>query len=223
MTLFWSMLPVYLFGNFHCLGMCGPLVMMMGQNRFRYFYFLGRALAFMLAGLLAGGAGFLLELSLKPYALSAWASIGLGLWLMALGVISYLPLRWRALEKRLHRMNHSLSYLLLKETPLATFLFGFFTLLLPCGQSLLVFSACALAGSPLAGALNGAVFALLTSPSLFVAMHLTSFFKAGSQYASLIMSLTALMVGSLAVLRGLAEQDYIKHFILSPVYHIVLW
>lgn len=223
MTLFWSMLPVYLFGNFHCLGMCGPLVMMMGQNRFRYFYFLGRTLSFTLAGLLAGGAGFLLELSLKPYHLSATVSIGLGVWLIALGMIPYVPFRWRALEKRLHRMNHSLSYLLLKETPLATFLFGFFTLLLPCGQSLLVFSACALAGSPFAGALNGAVFALLTSPSLFVAMHLTSFFKAGSQYASFIMSLTALTVGMFAILRGLAEQGFIEHFVLSSSYHIVLW
>ena len=59
MTLLLTMLPLYLFGNVHCLGMCGPLVMLIGQHHFRYFYFVGRTLSFTLAGGLAGAAGFL--------------------------------------------------------------------------------------------------------------------------------------------------------------------
>ena len=67
MTLFFSLLPVYLFGNLHCLGMCGPLVVMIGRHRYRLFYFLGRTLAFTLAGAAAGAAGAVLDVVLKEY------------------------------------------------------------------------------------------------------------------------------------------------------------
>ena len=41
MTLFLAMLPIYLFGNIHCFGMCGPLAMMIGHHRFAIGTFLG--------------------------------------------------------------------------------------------------------------------------------------------------------------------------------------
>ena len=62
MSLLITMLPLYLLGNLHCIGMCGPLVMLLGQQRCRAFYFLGRTLSFTLAGLLAGALGSVLQL-----------------------------------------------------------------------------------------------------------------------------------------------------------------
>ena len=74
MSLLLTMLPLYLFGNLHCLGMCGPLVAMIGHHRFRYYYFLGRTLSFTLAAMAAGGAGAVLHLFLNQYHISALTS-----------------------------------------------------------------------------------------------------------------------------------------------------
>jgi sulfite exporter TauE/SafE len=226
MGLFFTMLPLYLFGNVHCLGMCGPLVMMIGQHRTRYFYFLGRLLSFSLAGMFAGGMGAVSNLFFKQLHLAEAASFIFGLLLIALGIAILsgtqpsLPL---PLSRRLQRFNQSLSLLLLKDQPAASFLFGFFTLALPCGQTLVVFSACALTGDLLAGLLNGFAFALLTSPSLFLAMKAHQLMRRALRYYQAVIGLSALSAGLLAVLRGLAELELIPHLILSHAYGLVLY
>lgn len=85
MTLFFSLLPLYLFGNLHCIGMCGPLVMLIGRHRHRYFYFAGRVASFSLAGLLAGELGAVLHLVLKQYFLAEIVSLMCGCAMMAWG------------------------------------------------------------------------------------------------------------------------------------------
>lgn len=220
------MLPIYLFGNFHCFGMCGPLVMTLSHHRFRYFYFLGRILSFTLAGWLSGSLGFVLQIFLSQYLVGALLSFLFGTFLLVIGISYFVPLprlKWTWFHKKMASMNKTLSFLLLKDQPLPTFLFGFFTLFLPCGQTLLVFSACALAGVGSIGALNGFVFALLTTPSLFVAMKLSSFFKSYKSVSEQVIGLTALVVGLLALLRGLAEIGLIPHFTLSERFHLLIW
>ena len=75
MTLFFSLLPLYLFGNLHCIGMCGPLVMLLGQHRYRFFYFAGRLASYSLAGLFAGELGAVLHVFLKQYRLAEISSL----------------------------------------------------------------------------------------------------------------------------------------------------
>ena len=230
MSLLLSMLPIYLFGNLHCAGMCGPLVMMIGRHRFRYFYFLGRILSFSLAGMLAGEAGAVFNLFLKHYQITALTSFIFGGIIMVIGLYNlagwqYPGYQW--LAKRMAHTSHTISFLMLKDRAWPSFLFGFFTLALPCGQSLLVFSACALTGSLWAGLLNGFVFALLTSPSLFLAMHAHSFLKSAKKYYHVIIGYSALLVGAISILRGLADMEFISHWILNPGapvhYHIVIF
>lgn len=131
------------------------------------------------------------------------------------------------LAKRLAKMNHSLSILMLKDQPWPTFLFGFFTIALPCGQTLIVFSACALSGDLLVGLINGFVFALLTTPSLFMAMHAHRLFFNVKKYYNTIIGVFGLIVGVLAICRGLAEVDLLPHLILNAEsashYHIVIY
>jgi sulfite exporter TauE/SafE len=67
MTLLLAMLPYYLLGNLHCLGMCGPLTMMLGAHRFRYFYFAGRLFSFTLAGGIAGELGAVLNVFFNQF------------------------------------------------------------------------------------------------------------------------------------------------------------
>ena len=221
-----AMLPIYLFGNLHCLGMCGPLVMMIGHHRYRYFYFLGRTLSFTLAGMAAGAVGAVADAFFKTYHLAEATTFLFGgvliiLGLSTLGGWSYPGYHW--LAKRLAGINHHLSLLMLRDRPWPAFLFGFFTLALPCGQTLIVFSACALSGDILVGTINGLAFALLTSPSLFLAMQAHAFLKRARRYYQAVIGISALLVGTLAILRGFAEMGIISHWVLSHTYHIVIF
>ena len=225
MTLFLNLFPLYLLGNLHCLGMCGPLVMMLGQNPYRYFYFLGRLVSYSLAGFAAGELGALIQAVLQPFHLAAGASFLFALFFLAFGIAELRgnPFSFHWLQKKLQPFNRSLSLLLLKEQPWPAFLFGFFTLFLPCGQTLLVFTACALYGDGLAGLINGALFALLTSPSLLAAMQLHTLLNRLKQYYRTSLACCALLVGGLAFCRGMADMGWIPHLVLSETYHIVLY
>lgn len=230
MSLFLTMLPIYIFGNLHCIGMCGPLVMMIGHHRHRYFYFLGRIVSFTLAGMAAGAAGAVLHLTLQQYHIPAVTCFLFGGAIFMLGIYALLGWQYPGhqwIAKKLNPFNQTISMLMLRDKAWPAFLFGFFTLALPCGQTLIVFSACALAGDTLVGTLNGFAFALLTSPSLFLAMHAQSALKRIKPYHHTIMGICAIFVGALALGRGFAEIDLIPHLILNPSwpshYHVVLY
>lgn len=230
MALLLAMLPIYLFGNLHCLGMCGPLVMMIGKHRYKYYYFLGRTLSFTLAGVVAGAIGAVINVFFQHYHLAAATSFLFGgiLLLLALQTLTGWSLpghRW--LERRIAPLQHSLTLLMLRDRPWLTFLFGFFTLALPCGQTLIVFSACALSGDPFVGGINGLAFALLTSPALFVAMHTHRLMRYAGRYYQTVVGGCSLIVGALALLRGCAEVGWINHWVINPSaashYHIVIF
>lgn len=226
MTLFWSMLPVYLFGNFHCLGMCGPLVMLLSRHRYRYLYFFGRGLSFSLAAGLAGGAGTVLNVILQRYQIPAATSLLFGGLVLGLGLCHLL--RWpypgqKWLARRSSGLSQRLGLLMSRDEALPAFLFGFCTVLLPCGQSLLVFSACAMTADPWVGLANGAAFALLTSPSLLLASQAPNLLAHGRHWERLVIGGLALLIGSLALLRGLAELGMIGHVTVYGPWHIVLY
>ncbi|MCB1118919.1 MAG: sulfite exporter TauE/SafE family protein [Chlamydiia bacterium] len=226
MTLLMSLLPVYLVGNFHCLGMCGPLVAVIGRHPFRHYYFVGRITSFTLAGGIAGGVGSVLTALFHFWQIDLVFTFGLALFLYLIALFSLM--HWsvpggKRLAKKLKPFHDFISLWLLRETPLTTFLFGFFTLALPCGQTLLVFSACALSGDPVVGAVNGFAFALLTSPSLWLAMHASHLLTSARSYYSTALGVTALLAGTLLLFKGLAEMGIIAHFVLFPKWHIVIW
>ncbi len=225
MALLLSMLPLYLVGNFHCIGMCGPLVLMIGRHRHRLWYFAGRTAAFTLAAALAGGLGSVINVFLHRYHLSSIAAllfgagfILYGAWKSAGWSIPRLPLPLKVLQ-----IQKYLATLMLHDTASHTFAFGLATVLLPCGQSMIVFSACALTGDPLIGAMNGFVFALATSPSLFMAMNAHHLLSFGRRYYNLLLGVCAIGAGILALCRGLAEMGVISHLVLWDKYHIVLY
>lgn len=229
MILFFKLLPLYLFGNLHCLGMCGPLVGMLGAHRFRLFYFLGRCFSYAGAGFIAGKMGAVFHLIFKPYYIAETLSLICGLFLIVYGIgkLQAKPAfkrKQNALTRSLQRM---ISTLMLKDTWWSTFLFGFFTVALPCGQTLIVFSACALFGDPLVGFFNGLAFASLTSFSLFFAMALHTKLSKLKNYDRLVLGISAMIVGFFAICRSLAEVGFIPHLILNPksnaLYHLVIY
>lgn len=220
------MLPIYLLGNFHCMGMCGPLVALIGRHRFNYHYLLGRFCSFSLAGGLAGGTGAVLGAFLQQYQLAALTSFLFGTFVLLLAwsqLTGRLPPGGRWISVRMAGASRALTPLILQDRRFPTFLFGFFTIALPCGQTLLVYSACALSGDATIGLLNGALFALLTSPSLVLAMHAHQLLPKLRGQADRLIGVISLFVGLLAICRGLAEVGWIPHFILSAQYHLVLF
>lgn len=229
MAILFSMLPVYLFGNFHCFGMCGPLVMMLAKHRYRMLYFIGRLTAFSFFGLLSGSLGIVLKLVFEGFNGGALLSFFFAGLFAIFGFLSVnvkkqvLPL---PLAKLLSRISQKLSLLLLKDRPETTFFFGLATPLLPCGQSLYVFSISALLEDPLFGALNGFLFAVLTSPSLFAALHLQRRLQS-KNYFSEAFAFSAFLASFLVLLRGFAELDLIPHLNFEiPIFngiHIVLF
>ncbi len=224
MTLFLSLLPLYLLGNFHCIGMCGPLVALLGRHPYRYWYFLGRVASFALAGYLAGEVGAVLNVVLAAYQIPAFSSLLFGSLLLLLGAgqLSQRRFSFPLLQTLFARTSAGISLLLLREQAWPTFLFGFFTVALPCGQTLIVFSACALAGDPLTGFLNGAVFALLTTPALLLALQAHVFLRRFKRGASIALGLFACLAGLLALARAAADLGAISHCGLQML-HLVLF
>lgn len=203
MELFWSLLPLYLIGNFHCLGMCGPLVMIVGRHPQAGSYFFGRAMSYTAAGALAGGLGQLVPQSAT---LTLACGVGLLLWPVLQPYLKNLPspkIHWRTIPH--------------------PFVLGLMTILLPCCQTLVVFSACALFASPLAGAANGLAFAFLTAPALFFAMSFYHTFKWFRQWEKLLTNGCIAFAGTLTLLRGFADLGWIPHAILSENLHILLY
>jgi len=128
MSLFLTMLPIYIFGNLHCIGMCGPLVMMIGHHRYRYFYFLGRIVSFTMAGLAAGAAGAVLHLALQRYHIPAATCFLFGGIILMLGVYTLLGWQYPGyqwLARHLAKFNQTISTLMLRDRAWPAFLFGF--------------------------------------------------------------------------------------------------
>lgn len=219
MTLFLAMLPVYLLGNLHCAGMCGPLVLLIGGHRFRWLYFLGRTLSFATAGLIAGSFGAVINFALRDWFVPAVASLLFGGVLFSWGLCHLFGWRLSLFGKGLQGATARLFGRLV-ETPL---LFGLVTALLPCGQSLLVFSACAVEGSPAAGMMNGLAFALFTSPALMAAMGARHWIKRFRGSAHTVTAILALLIGAVALCRGFADLEWIPHLLLVPKLHIALY
>lgn len=220
------MFPYYLLGNLHCLGMCGPLVAMIGQHRYRYAYFLGRTLSFGLAGMAAGEAGAVIQNSLQRLHIPELLTFALGILMLFVAIIQGTGWHLSLPSLRLFRqLNHSITLLMLKDTVITTFIFGLLTVALPCGQSLVVFSACALTGSALVGLFNGAAFALLTSPSLWVAMHTMHWFQTGKKQYRRFIACAAGFAGMMAIFRGLADWGVIPHLVLGDknAYHLIFY
>jgi hypothetical protein len=191
--------------------------MMLGAHRYRWFYFLGRLCSYGLAGMAAGGAGAVLNLLFNYYHLSAAISFLFAGMVIAAGIAAWggktLPLPAPFVQV-LGRFSSRMSLLLLRDQPLATFLFGFLTVALPCGQTLIAFAACAVAGSAWEGLINGVAFALLTSPSLFFAMHCHRLLGTAKKHYNAVMGSSAFVAGGFALCRALAEIGWIDHLAL---------
>lgn len=230
MALFLTLFPFYLFGNIHCLGMCGPLVMAITRHRFRFWYFFGRILSFSFTGGVAGEIGHIFHFFLAKFHIQVLTSFFFGSVIFFLGLFTLLQKEipgQSLLNQCFKSSQQKLVGYMLKDSPWPTFLFGFFTVMLPCGQTLVVFSACALSSSFFVGLFNGFAFALLTSPALFLAMHIHMIFGDLKKHYNKILGICSIGIALLAFCRGFAELGLISHFVLNAhsasQFHLVIF
>ena len=210
-----TLLPFYLLSNLHCAGMCGPLVMLLAQNQAIPLYFVGRIVGFTCIASLAQRVGLLIN--------SSWLCFLASSFIIMMGITQLLHLHVRQFALVSGFASHYLSKLLVIDRPYATLLFGLATPLLPCGQSLIVFSAAALSGSLLSASLQGCLFALFTTPSLVGVLYFSTLFKKIKGKRPSLLPLATLIVGSTLFLRALANRGLIPHLVIKKSWHLLLY
>jgi sulfite exporter TauE/SafE len=214
----------------HCLGMCGPLVMMVGV-RFKaqeasalpnhFLYHGARISVYSLLGAIVGGVGSLLGLRSGLSSLAGAISLllGLGIIVFGLGYLGYLPLgRVEGAGLWLNRwMNRALK----QGGTTGLIGLGLTNGLLPCG---LVYSALLIAassGGALTGALGMFLFGISTIPALLVVgVGAGALSVHTRQTLARVAGLLILVVGLQLTLRGLAGLGIISHQRLGEV---MLW
>ena len=214
----------------HCLGMCGPLVTMFGvQSRTRtlaglpyhLLYHAGRLGVYALFGALVGGLGSALGLgsSIGKVAGTVSLLLGLGIVLLGLGYLGWLPLG--RIEGGGAWLSRAMGWALRQDRLARVLALGALNGLLPCG---LVYSALLIAASTgglLMGAAGMTVFGLGTLPALLVMGVGAGALSARVRQAFVrVAGVLIILVGVQLMLRGLAGWGVVAHLHLGRV---MLW
>lgn len=206
----------------HCIGMCGPLVLMVGLQMERkglaaipqfLLYHASRIIVYGVMGAIVGGLGALLGQEGGRGTLGGGVSLalGLGVILFGLSYLGWLPLSrsggngsW--LGRLTNRVFRGQGF---ARVPLMGALNG----LLPCG---LVYSAllvCAGTGGILPGAVGMLIFGLGTVPALLAVGLGAGFLRARLRQTLLrAAGVVIMLVGLQLALRGLAAFGWIPHW-----------
>jgi sulfite exporter TauE/SafE len=214
----------------HCLGMCGPLVLMVGLQLparglaavpYHLLYHLARVAIYALLGAIVGAVGSLLGLGSGLNRLAGAISLvlGLGIVLLGLGYLGWLPLG--RLDGSSGWLSQAMGRTLKRGGGLGVLLLGAINGLLPCG---LVYSALLLAattGGALPAALGMALFGLGTLPALVVVGLGAGTLRARlRQVLTRIAGAVIVVAGLQLALRGLAALGAIPHL---QVGGLVIW
>ena len=219
-----------LFGSLHCVGMCGPIVLLIPLQRqrkgFRYLqlgaYFIGKTLTYALMGLLFGlvGEGVFIAEYQQEFSIFA------GLLMILMGLFSLLHLRVKGLGNPLLKgfslLKNALGKQLSKKTVTSSLSIGFLNGFLPCG---LVYTA--LFGALAMGNWRGSMtymtaFGVGTIPLMLLLILLGDFLPlALRRRLNQWLPLVVILVGILFILRGLGLGiPYLSpadtHLILRP-------
>lgn len=156
--MFWTAFLMGLLGSFHCIGMCGPIVLALPSQTVihRVFYNVGRAVTYMAMGTVIGFVG-------HSFTLVGWQqflSIGTGIIMLIVVLFTKynhfdLPLGG-LLNKLYLQVKSNFGPLLKSKSTMAPFFIGMLNGLLPCG---LVYAAMFTALSM--GSIQGSAYYML--------------------------------------------------------------
>jgi uncharacterized protein len=201
-----------LVGSLHCIGMCGPIALMLPVNsdeRSKYFtgrflYNLGRIITYSFMGLIIGFIGS----KLMFYGMQQILSILLG---AAILLFIFTPRKYRLklysinfLNKLITSLKSSIGSLFSKRSLNSLFIIGLLNGFLPCGLVYVGLGTAAVSGSAFSGAAVMFLFGLGTLPVMFA---VSSFGKMLSQNfrnkAAKLVPVFAVLLAIIFILRGL--------------------
>ena len=201
-----------LLGSFHCVGMCGPIALLLPVDRANSvkkmvqisLYHFGRILAYASIGLLFGTIGKGLQL----FGAQQQLSIAIGL-LMILVVL--IPAKVfnkynfsKPLFRAISKVKSSLGTALKKKTPDTFLTIGFLNGFLPCGLVYMAVFGAIASGTALEGSLYMAFFGLGTVPLMTVAVYAGNFVSGRvRQHIRKAVPVFVIMMGFLFVMRGM--------------------
>jgi sulfite exporter TauE/SafE len=210
--------------SFHCVGMCGPLVLSLPvsqlppNQRFAglWLYHGGRIITYALIGLLLGLVG-------RQISLAGWQqgfSILLGILLVLYFVFTRIskplivPPLFRPLQKN---VLASISRFIQQPTLPAMWRMGMANGLLPCGMVYVAATGAIASGSISGGMLFMICFGLATIPALYLLSLLGTFFTVPiRQNMRRVLAFGTFVVGILLILRGLnMNLPYISPYLIS--------
>jgi sulfite exporter TauE/SafE len=208
----WTALALGFVGSLHCLGMCGPIVVVLPVKsgtggRFlagRVLYNLGRAATYGLLGAAVGIIGQAVALAGYQQILGITAGS-----LMILGVLlpskSFSRVVPQAFMTGLAALKTRLGALLGSDAFSSLFLIGVLNGLLPCGLVYSALAASLAAGGPAQGALYMALFGVGTMPAMFALSFAGGLLTARARRSLVkIIPVTVVLMGAFFILRGLA-------------------
>jgi uncharacterized protein len=158
-------------GSFHCIGMCGPIALTLpvqhldGVRRQMgiLLYNAGRITTYSLIGGVSGWVGRQFVLS----GFQQWLSIILGVTMLLILALQYLPKRKHHLPADIYRHIRNILGRLLQRRQLHTlYAIGFFNGMLPCGLIYFALTGAVAAAHPIQGALFMAAFGAGTLPAM---------------------------------------------------------
>jgi sulfite exporter TauE/SafE len=214
----------------HCLGMCGPLVMMAGLEFRRSggsvlwphaLYHLGRVAVYALLGLVAGSVGSAFGLGNALSSLAAMVSLllGLAVSLLGLGYLGWLPVG--RLGTQADWFGKAFGRVMQQGGPAGPLLLGALNGMLPCGLVYGALLAAASTGRAWGGALAMGLFGLGTvSALLALGLGALSLNAAVRQALTRISGAIMLLVGLQLGLRGLAAFGLVQHLHLGS---LMIW
>lgn len=201
-----------LLGSFHCVGMCGPIALMLPVDRRSKakgiwqtaLYHFGRLLTYSLIGVLFG----LIGSSFQLFGLQQGLSIAMGVLMLLVLIIPVRVFNKYNFSRPMYRLVGKVKSALgkeLKRKKNDTFLtIGFLNGFLPCGLVYMAVFGAIASGNALSGGIYMLFFGLGTVPLMSVAVYLGNFLKGNARQR--IQRLVPLFVAILAILfilRGL--------------------
>ena len=171
----WTAFVIGLLGSFHCIGMCGPIILALppGEHRNvtfvsgRFLYNVGRVFTYAILGAVFG----LLGSGISVAGLQQWASISLGVVILLAVLLPSKPkqiiidkLQFSLLTSRL---KNYFGKLFKKNSQGSLFLIGIINGFLPCGFVYIGVAGAIATGSLINGIMYMALFGAGTIPIMF--------------------------------------------------------
>jgi len=211
MEIVYTALVLGLLTGFHCVGMCGPIALVLPLNNRTWgtrilsalLYNFGRTITYSLMGAVFGiiGAGF----SMAGF--QRWISIIMGVFMIAsiaFPKINHLLYRGTGNSRFMNSIKKHLAKYFQQASYKSLFITGLLNGLLPCGMVYMAIAGAIAAGSVSGSVLFMALFGLGTIPMMFLLSMIGNFASIKlKHFINKAIPFVVVIVGALFILRGL--------------------